>query len=308
MALRPISRIDDYTFPAEAWDVRGWTVRTEVGDDKVGKVDDMLLDGSGSLRYLDVDLGFLKKHVLVPLEHAHADRESETVRIEGFSKDQLELVPEYALDPESLDKGYEHRLAAVYGGEARSDAGDRGAPIEPWPDDDSELDLRRMEALEDDYRVAGEDPRGWDVLTADGKTVGEVAELLMDPGTMKARFLDVAVDEKKLELEPVDRHILLPTERVRLERGKKRVVVGGLFSGDVATYPQYGGLPIRSRTARELDSLFERVGSEESARHEPGLEAGDEPARGRAGDATLNHFYRPPGGSRPDAVEGGYHG
>jgi photosynthetic reaction center H subunit len=307
MALRPISRIDDYTFPAEAWDVRGWTVRTEVGDDKVGKVDDMLLDGSGSLRYLDVDLGFLKKHVLVPLEHAHADRESETVRIEGFSKDQLESVPEYALDPESLDDGYERRLAAVYGGRARSGV-EGGASLEPWPDDDSELDLRRMEALEGDYRVAGEDPRGWDVLTADGKKVGEVAELLMDPGAMKARFLDVAVDEKKLELEPVDRHILLPAERVRLERGKKRVVVGGLFAGDVASYPQYGGLPVRSRTARELDVVFERVGSEEPRRHEADLDSDDAASRRGPGDPTLGHFYRPTGGSRPGAGEGGYHG
>jgi ribosomal 30S subunit maturation factor RimM len=305
MALRPISRIDDYAFPADAWDVRGWTVRTEVGDDKVGKVDDMLLDGSGSLRYLDVDLGFLKKHVLVPLEHAHADRESETVRIEGVSKERLESVPEYALDPESLDQGHEHRLAAVYGGAARSGAGGvRGASIEPWPDDDSELDLRRMDALEDDYRVAGEDPRGWDVVTADGKKVGEVAELLMDPGAMKARFLDVAVAEKKLELEPVDRHILLPSERVRLERAKKRVVVGGLFAGDVATYPQYGGLPVRSRTARELDSLFERVGSDEATRHQAGVEPGDEPAR----DTALGHFYRPSGGAPRGPVEGGYHG
>jgi ribosomal 30S subunit maturation factor RimM len=307
MALRPISRIDDYTFPAEAWDVRGWTVRTEVGDDKVGKVDDMLLDGSGSLRYLDVDLGFLKKHVLVPLEHAHADRESETVRIEGFSKDQLEAVPEYALDPESLDDGYERRLSAVYGGRARSGV-EGGASLEPWPDDDSELDLRRMEALEGDYRVAGEDPRGWDVLTADGKKVGEVAELLMDPGAMKARFLDVAVDEKKLELEPVDRHILLPAERVRLERGKKRVVVGGLFAGDVAAYPQYGGLPVRSRTARELDVVFERVGSDEPGRRAAGLDSDDAASQPDPGSPTLGHFYRPSGGSRPGAGEGGYHG
>jgi hypothetical protein len=115
MPLRPISRMDDYRFPTEAWDVRGWTVRAEVGDEKVGKVEDMLLDSDGRLRYLEVDLGLMKKHVLVPLEFAHADRDDEAVWIDGMSKEQLERVPEYAVEPESLDEGYERRLTAFYG-------------------------------------------------------------------------------------------------------------------------------------------------------------------------------------------------
>jgi ribosomal 30S subunit maturation factor RimM len=287
MALRPISRVDDYQFPPEAWDVRGWTVRTEVGDEKVGKVEDMLLDGSGRLRYLEVDLGLMRKHVLVPLEHARAERDNETVRIEGMSKKQLEEVPEYALDPESLDEGYERRLATVYG-DAVPGSGTR--PLDTAADDDRELELRRMEALEGDYQVAGTDPRGWDVVTADGTKVGEVEELLMDPAEMKARYLDVSVDEKKLELEPVDRHILLPAERVRLERNKKRVVVGGLLSGDVARYPQYGGLPVRSRTARELETFFDRPGPGVG---EPGRQDAEARSAGELGDSSLRHFYGP---------------
>jgi len=286
MALRPLSRARDFAFPDTAWDVRGWTVRTEVGDDKVGRVEDMLLDGSGRLRYLDVDLGFLKKHVLVPLDSAHADRERETVRIEGMSKERMEAVPEYALDPETLDEDYQRRLDAVYGRAslpARDAAGHRA--MNP----DGPLDLQRMGVLEDEYRVAGDDPRGWAVLTGDGRRVGKVAELLMEPGVMKARYLDVAVDEKTLELEPVDRHILVPTERVRLDRGKKTVVVSGLLAGDVARYPQYGGLPVTHGAARILEDLFGRV--------ETGApEVGPPPsgtARRQWEDETLSHFYGP---------------
>jgi hypothetical protein len=303
MPLRPISRVDGYTFPAEGWDVRGWTVRTEVGDEKVGKVEDMLLDGSGTLRYLEVDLGFLKKHVLVPLDRAHADLETETVHIEAFSKDQLEAVPEYALEPESLDEGYERRLAAVYG--VRPDPAVSTRGLEPAPNDEGALDLSRMKSLEKDYQVAGDDPRGWSVVTADGQTVGEVAELLMDPSAMKARFLDVSVDEKKLDLERVDRHILLPAERVRLERGKKRVVVGGLLAADLARYPQYGGLPLRERSAWELSAFFDRVGTEAA-----GAGTGREHAAGRAdhADSSLRHFYRTSGRTRTSTEEESYNG
>jgi ribosomal 30S subunit maturation factor RimM len=299
MALRPVSRVDDYTFPPDAWDVRGWTVRTEMDDEKVGKVEDMLLDAHGSLRYLDVDLGFLKKHVLVPLNNARAERETETVRIEGMNKDWLEDVPEYGLEPESLDEGYERRLDRVYGSLGAASAAARGTsdpstdtsarPLSVGADADSELELRRMEALEGDYQVAGEDPRGWDVVTADGHELGEVSELLMDPGAMKARFLDVAVDEKKLDLEPVDRHILLPADRVRLDRNKKRVVVGGLLTSDVARYPQYGGLPVRARTVYEVDEFFERAGTQTESR------PGEGGAGEHRGDTPARHFY---GGTR----------
>jgi ribosomal 30S subunit maturation factor RimM len=289
MALRPISRVDDYQFPPNAWDVRGWTVRTEMDDEKVGKVEDMLLDAHGSLRYLEVDLGFLRRHVLIPLDYAFADRATETVRIEGMNKDALEDVPEYSLEPESLDEGYERRLDRVYGAArttsmSRSTSGSGSLPS--GADADTELELQRMDKLEGDYQVAGEDPRGWDVVTADGREVGEVAELLMDPGAMKARFLDVAVDEKELDLEPVDRHILLPAERVRLDRNKKRVIVSGLLTADVARYPQYSGLPVRARTAYEVDEFFERAGTQTDTRAES-----DDMGATR-GDASMRHFYR----------------
>jgi ribosomal 30S subunit maturation factor RimM len=302
MPLRPISRIDKYQFPSEAWDVRGWTVRSEIGDEKVGKVEDMLLDGHGRLRYLDVDLGLMKKHILVPLEHAFAERETETVRIEGMTKDQLEEVPEYAVDPETLDDGYERRLAAVYGDTPRAAS---SSYVDPDAPDDREVELRRMEALEDDYQVAGADPRGWGVVTADGTKVGEVSELLMDPSAMKARFLDVAINEKKLDLEPVDRHILLPVDRVRLDRNKKRVVLGGLLADDVARYPHYGGLPVRSGTVRELETFFDRPSPETRT---PGVNLADPVGPEGERDPSLSHFYGRTRGSDPGTAEGRYHG
>ena len=302
MALRPLSRAKDFAFPDGAWDVRGWTVRTELDDDRVGRVEDMLLDHTGGLRYLDVNLGFLKKHVLVPLDHAFAERESETVWIEGLTKQRLEEVPEYALDPEALDEGYERRLDAVYGG---TSASTHASLVAPHAEPDAELELRRMADLEDDYRVAGEDPRGWKVVTGEGRTVGRVAELLMDPGAMKARYLDVAVDEKELELEPVDRHILLPSDRVRLDRSKKRVVVSGLLAHDLTEYPQYGGLPLTHRSVGALDEVFERAATAKRRREEIATDDHDHVDWQRS---TLRHFYSTKRRARSRATEEGIDG
>lgn len=293
MALRPLSRVESFEFPEHTWDVRGWTVRTEAGDEKVGRVDEMLLDHSGTLRYLDVDLGFLKKHVLVPLDHAHADRERETVWIEGLGKEGLEKVPEYRVDPEALGEDYERRLDALYGGTAASR---HTRVVAPEEDPDAELSLRRMGDLEEDYRVASEDPRGWKVITAEGDTVGEVVELLMEPAAMKARFLDVAIREKKLDLEPVDRHILLPADRVRLDRSGKKVLVSGLLAQDMGDYPQYGGLPVTRRWTRELDAVFDRAAGADDRgsrdRESEGVRERHDPNHWRT--STLRHFYRSP--------------
>lgn len=302
MALRPISRADDFAFPEEAWDVRDWTVRTRPDDEKVGKVEDMLLDRSGGLRYLDVDLGFLKKHVLVPLDHAWADRDEKVVWIESLTKEALHEVPEYALDPEALDEAYERRLDAVYGGSSATAHRDLVAPHQ---DDEAEVELHRLGTIENEYRVAGDDPRKWEVITGDGRSVGDVSELLVDPGTMKARYLDVALDEGELDLEPVDRHVLLPADHVRLDRKKRNVVVSGLLAHDFADYPQYGGLPVRQRHANRLEEYFRRAGGGQPREQARGAHGGPDPGadeRGRRSEPsddwrvhTLRTFY----GTRP---------
>ena len=289
MALRPISRTENYVFPESAWDVRGWQVRTEEGDAKVGKVADMLLDAGGGLRYLDVDLGFMKKHVLVPLDHAYADQAAETVWLEDIGRRELERVPEYALDPESLDEAYERRLDTLYGG---TRAGAHRELVAPAEDEDADLGLRRMDELDDDYRVAGKDPRGWTVVTGEGRKVAKVTGLLVDPGTMKAEFLDVLVDEKSLGLEPVDRHLLIPADRVRLDRRKKRVLVAGLLAHDLAQYPPYTGLPFRRGFAREVREYFDRAGASRSER-EARPRSGPRPPESDWRETSLRHFYRP---------------
>ncbi|HET7231501.1 MAG TPA: PRC-barrel domain-containing protein [Longimicrobium sp.] len=107
-------------------------------------------------------------------------------------------------------------------------------------------DLDRVVPMDDldDFRVAGDapDPRGWEVVAADGRRIGEVDELLVDTGAMKVRYLDVDVDDE-VSAEP-DRHVLVPIGYARLDRDHDRVIVDQLSSADLRAIPAYRHGPI----------------------------------------------------------------
>ena len=251
MTLVTLSRRAPAQLPDGAYDVRGWEVRTALDSKKVGKVDDMLLDEHGSPRYLDVDLGLFKRHVLVPLAEAHAEPSDQVIWIDNLDQERLARIPEYDHDPERLSPDYERRLADEY----RSLASE---PTEPVREDETQPDgLARLGDL-GDFRVAKgvTDPRGWKVVAGDGAKLGEVNELIVDTRSLATRYLDVSVDEKTHELEPLDRHVLIPAERVRLDRKAKHVVVDGLFAPDLKTYPVYQGLPLDDPMERSIDDLY----------------------------------------------------
>jgi uncharacterized protein (TIGR02271 family) len=92
--------------------------------------------------------------------------------------------------------------------------------------------------------VAEGDPdvRGWEVVASDGRTIGEVDELLIDTNAMKVRYLDVEV-ENGLMAEP-DRHVLVPIGYARLDRSADKVMVDNIASTDLRTMPAYDQSPV----------------------------------------------------------------
>jgi uncharacterized protein (TIGR02271 family) len=89
-----------------------------------------------------------------------------------------------------------------------------------------------------DFKVADGDPdvRGWDVVSSDGRKVGEVDQLLVDRSAMKVRYLDVDLDD---ELAGDDRHVLVPIGYARLDRDDNRVMVDTVSSSDLVALPEY---------------------------------------------------------------------
>lgn len=84
--------------------------------------------------------------------------------------------------------------------------------------------LHRMSALKD-FRVAKGEPdiRGWAVRTLNGRDVGEVKDLLVDPESGEVVFMEVGMNTS-------DRRIELALRSAQLDRENNRVIVD---SGDV---------------------------------------------------------------------------
>ena len=108
-----------------------------------------------------------------------------------------------------------------------------------------------------DYEVEdGEpDPRGWEVLGADGRRVGEVDDMLIDEAALKVRYLDVDIDERGIGLDAADRHVLVPVEAARVDEDRECVVVDRLSVASLRN--------VRGRT--EWGAL-DRAGNRDEAR------------------------------------------
>lgn len=107
-----------------------------------------------------------------------------------------------------------------------------------------------------DFKVAEGDPdiRGWEVMSADGRRIGEVDQLLVDSEARKVRYLDVDLEDGLGAGE--DPHVLIPIGYARLDEGSDRVVVDTLMSSDVAGLPPYTRGPITRDFEAGLHSRF----------------------------------------------------
>jgi uncharacterized protein (TIGR02271 family) len=86
----------------------------------------------------------------------------------------------------------------------------------------------------DGWKVAEGEPdiRGWEVISAEGRTIGKVDELLVDKQAQKVRYVDV-------DLKDDDRHVTIPVGYARLERDDKRVMVDRLGTEQLQALPAY---------------------------------------------------------------------
>lgn len=259
MGLTPLSEHGESTLPAGTLDVRGWPVRTLADEDEVGRVDDLLINQAGAVRYLDVMLGRFRKHVLLPWSHARVDRSEHVVWVPGMTREQFEDIPEYRHDVGGVTPDYEARLGAVYGGAwssvARQEFGGGARAEAVGGEEDGRLaSLGELE----DFDVVDEDPdpRGWEVIAADGRVIGSVHELIVDTTALKVRYLDCGVDEEALGLDREGRHILVPVGYARLDEANENVIVDAISSADVRNLPAYGGLPVTRAYEEGLRTRF----------------------------------------------------
>ncbi|MBI4781020.1 MAG: DUF2382 domain-containing protein [Oscillatoriophycideae cyanobacterium NC_groundwater_1537_Pr4_S-0.65um_50_18] len=85
------------------------------GTEKVGNVDDMLVDETGNIRYLVINTGFwvLGKQFLLPIGRAQLDNRSRRVTVAGLTRAQVEALPQYD-GKMPVDYDYEEKVRGVY--------------------------------------------------------------------------------------------------------------------------------------------------------------------------------------------------
>ena len=97
--------------------------------------------------------------------------------------------------------------------------------------------MKRFERLSrlSDYKVDKHqvDPRGWDIVNAEHRSIGEVRDLIVDMETMRGVYLDVELDAKLFDLRGRDARVMIPLERAERHGDRKHLMVNGLDSARV---------------------------------------------------------------------------
>lgn len=113
-----------------------------------------------------------------------------------------------------------------------------------------------LTALRDlpDYRVCAEDtdPRGWDVIDADGIHVGAVTDLLIDLQALTVRYIVCS-------LAHMTRQVLIPTGFARLDEDSKRLHLDFVTAADTKKLPQFVGLPLSDQYSADLEAALTGV-------------------------------------------------
>lgn len=225
-------------------DFIGWSVADKAGK-KVGTVADVLFDRRGSIRFLDVNFGIFRKHVLIPPEVL--DWGADSLVLERWTQEEVKGLPPY--DPDQPLSGdllgeLERAHPRYYG---------RG------PDPLSAPGEMRAVPLSDARDVklpkGAPDLRKWNVFGSDGERVGTVSEMLVDAAAMRVRYLDVDLADDLFLLSD-DRHVLVPLENVDLKERGEDIWVQGLTAAQVAKLPAYTGGGVAPGMADVVDRAF----------------------------------------------------
>lgn len=211
---------------------------------------------TGLIRYLDVALDRVAKHVLVPIGHVRIDTQGvqTRVRLRAATYEDLLSVPDYPGQAAELHGDFHERVLEVYG---RLFYGDRyyahpsfdheslyagENPIVGDPsttgavaDDAAHHAVQPLSRLEG-LRMAGPDLdiRGHVVVDAAGDTVGEVADVLVEPPARSPRYAVVALDD-------ASRRTAIPIGYLAPATEDDRLVIRALTRADILLLPAFEG-------------------------------------------------------------------
>ncbi|RDC61954.1 DUF2382 domain-containing protein [Adhaeribacter pallidiroseus] len=97
-----------------------------------------------------------------------------------------------------------------------------------------------LELSDSDYEIAEGQPdiRGWDVKDRQGKTIGEVDELIFDPQSLKVRYLVLDLEDTSM-LDTDDNDVLIPIGIAELHESNDDVILSNLDASQLSSLPRY---------------------------------------------------------------------
>lgn len=104
------------------------------------------------------------------------------------------------------------------------------------------------------FRIVGSDPdiRGWSVFTSNGREVGHVDDLLVDPTIDEAVMLDI-------DLTGSDRHTLAPIRAAWIDREHERVILDGAELTAGSDLPSLGRTPPTDEELARFGDRYSRT-------------------------------------------------
>jgi uncharacterized protein (TIGR02271 family) len=114
MTLHKIADFNpDYKEHFGGRDIKGMDVYA--ADEKIGSVDDILVDDGGQFRYLVINTGawIVGKKVLLPIGRAHVADDAQRIYAQNLTKEQVEALPEFNNDL-TIDYEHEEQVRDVY--------------------------------------------------------------------------------------------------------------------------------------------------------------------------------------------------
>jgi hypothetical protein len=222
---------------------------------------------TGLLRYIDLELKTLDRHILVPIGHARVTRDQQEepcIRLRAALLEQLEQVPPFAADVDHIDDPFERALLEAYG---RTFSGERyyahpaydhsGIFVGDHPvvsDDGAGAEpLSRLSYLSG-WRVASGEPniRGWPlVLAGDGARL-EVNDLIIDTRAKRVRYVVVPTPDTTGAR-------LIPIGFLRVDGDAREVVAAGFTAADIVELPPYLGGGVTRAGEDSVNAAVRRI-------------------------------------------------
>jgi uncharacterized protein (TIGR02271 family) len=117
MVLYKLEEFDsDYPDAFGGDDIKNYDVYSDIDDDRIGTVKNIMVDEAGRFRYFVVDTGFwiFGKKILLPVGRTRIDSIDRRIYAIGLTKEQVKELPEFT-ENLKIDRDYENRVTGVYG-------------------------------------------------------------------------------------------------------------------------------------------------------------------------------------------------